>query len=303
MTRTTATIAAVSLLTALAGVLCVALRLSAPAPTDHSGQPQTNRPADRLPPKAERGRQLAHIYCQSCHLFPEPNLLDKATWEHGALPDMAPWLGLAQPKLERRRDGSVISEANVFPSSPILPLEDWEAIRQYYLAAAPAQPLPQGQRPAIHTNLSQFRIKNLAYRREVPMTTLVKIDSHHLYVGDAMTHTPEALTPPADREFAVDFDSAPISLRSQGGLLDLTLVGLLFPSDDTKGKLLKLRPAPDDMRIAKVGDQLRRPTDTPFADLNGDGREDFIVCQFGNRVVRFSWFENLGNGKFDEHIL
>src|SRR5947208_11741744 len=108
------------------------------------------------------------------------------------------------------------------------------------------------------------------------MTTLVKIDSNRLYVGDPMTRPLEALNPAGEREFAVDFDSAPISLRIQNGLLDLTLVGRLFPSDDTKGKLLKLQPSPDDMKIAKVLDRLRRPTDTTFADLNGDGLEDFI---------------------------
>jgi hypothetical protein len=57
------------------------------------------------------------------------------------------------------------------------------------------------------------------------------------------------------------------------------------------------------MKITKVLGQLRRPTDTTFADLNGDGREDFIICQFGNRLGRFSWFENLGDGKFEEHVL
>lgn len=216
---------------------------------------------------------------------------------------MAPWLGLAKPKLERRRNGEVITEADVFPPSPIISQQDWESIRNYYAATAPEKPLPQSDRPRIQPTLKQFRTKNLAYQRDVPMTTLVKIDSNRLYVGDAMTHTLEALNPNGERIFAVEFDSAPISLRIQNGLLDLTLVGRLFPSDDTKGKLLKLRPEADDMKISTVLRQLRRPTDTTFADLNGDGREDFIICQFGNRLGRFSWFENLGGGKFEEHLL
>lgn len=264
---------------------------------------QTNSLAQNLDSSTERGHLLAQGYCQTCHLFPEPALLDKATWENGALPDMAPWLGLAKPNLERRRDGTVIAEANVFPPSPIISPEDWQAIRDYYKAAAPEKSLPQPPRPPILPNLKQFRIKELPYTRETPMTTLVKIDSNHLYVGDAMTHTLESLNPDGEREFAVEFDSAPISLRVQNGLLDLTLVGRLFPSDDTRGKLLKLHPEKDDMKISKVLGQLRRPTNTTFADLNGDGREDFIISQFGNRVGRFSWFENLGNGTFDEHIL
>src|SRR5260221_7804458 len=118
------------------------------------------------------------------------------------------------------------------------------------------------------------------------MSSLVKMHSNRLYVVDAMTHTLEALNPAGERELAVEFDSAPIRLRIQNGLLDLTLVGRLFPSDDTKGKLLKLHPESGDMKITKILGQLRRPTDTTFADLNGDGREDLIICQFGNRVGR-----------------
>ena len=40
-----------------------------------------------------------------------------------------------------------------------------------------------------------------------------------------------------------------------------------------------------------------------FADFNGDGREDFALCMFGNRTGRFSWFENKGNDHYEEHIL
>src|SRR5712664_4099157 len=46
-----------------------------------------------------RGEQLARQYCQSCHLFPEPDLLDKATWEKGALPWMSKWLGISKMNL------------------------------------------------------------------------------------------------------------------------------------------------------------------------------------------------------------
>ena len=43
--------------------------------------------------ETEHGATLAHVVCQSCHLFPEPSLLDKATWESEALPFMSKWLG------------------------------------------------------------------------------------------------------------------------------------------------------------------------------------------------------------------
>ena len=48
---------------------------------------------------------------------------------------------------------------------------------------------------------------------------------------------------------------------------------------------------------------LRRPTQAGFADLNGDGREDIVVSQFGNRLGSLSWFEARKDGGYDEHVL
>src|ERR1051325_11284525 len=68
-------------LTAL--IVAVVLALSALAPAA-----QTPAPLN--------GRDLAQKYCAGCHLFPEPDLLDKATWKNGALPLMRNRLGIGQ---------------------------------------------------------------------------------------------------------------------------------------------------------------------------------------------------------------
>jgi hypothetical protein len=236
-------------------------------------------------------------------LFPEPSLLDKAIWEHGALPRMMPWLGLAQRKSDLDPTSSV--PPNVFPSAPVISLEDWRAIVDYYRQSAPARLIAQGPRPKIQPTLEQFTVKKLAYHRETPMTTLVKIEpkTRQLYVGDAATHTLECLDAEGARQFAVQFDSGPISLTLQPDALLVTLVGRLFPSDEAKGKLLRVEPGPGVMKITKTCGALRRPTDAVFADLNGDGRQDFVLCQFGNVLGSLSWFESLANGRWKEHVL
>ncbi len=43
-----------------------------------------------------QGKQLALIYCSSCHLFPDPSLLDKDTWVNNVLPNMAWRLGIRE---------------------------------------------------------------------------------------------------------------------------------------------------------------------------------------------------------------
>src|ERR1051325_6449651 len=46
------------------------------------------------PNATARGEQLARVYCGTCHLFPEPALLDQQTWVNGALRRMVPLPGV-----------------------------------------------------------------------------------------------------------------------------------------------------------------------------------------------------------------
>lgn len=258
------------------------------------GQPADNR----------GGEQLAKAYCASCHLFAEPALLDKASWTNGALPEMAKWLGLAQPDLERLPNGEIVGDSNVFPPTPLISSNEWETIVRYYADHAPAA-LPQPRRPPIAPATTRFRVKPFPYERRVPMTLMVQIDAERrrLYVGDAMTHTLEVWTSNGERVFGVQFDSGPVNVLRDGELLEVTLVGRAFPSDLLRGKLVRLRPGADEMQMDRVIGQLRRPVHTARADLNGDGRADYIVSQFGNRKGRLSWFEAEAAGGFQEHVL
>src|SRR3546814_14780306 len=43
-----------------------------------------------------RGEKLARDYCQRCHLFPDPSLLDKKTWNESVLPKMGWRLGIRE---------------------------------------------------------------------------------------------------------------------------------------------------------------------------------------------------------------
>src|SRR5437588_12716312 len=55
-----------------------------------------------------RGNELAHIWCSGCHVFPEPDLLDKKTWKEQTLPRMKIRLGLSPESLEMSRERDLI---------------------------------------------------------------------------------------------------------------------------------------------------------------------------------------------------
>lgn len=46
-----------------------------------------------------------------------------------------------------------------------------------------------------------------------------------------------------------------------------------------------------------------RPVQTISVDLDKDGKQDYLVCGFGNTTGALYWMRNEGNGKFEQRIL
>src|SRR6185437_3718240 len=101
------------------------------------------------------GASLAKAYCQVCHLFTDPGLLDKKTWENHTLPWMSSKMGLKKIDWEKYPGRQYLRQSNISPAVPMVTSNQWAAICKYYLAKAPAEPLPQGKRPPIQMDLEK----------------------------------------------------------------------------------------------------------------------------------------------------
>jgi hypothetical protein len=251
------------------------------------------------------GKEAAVRHCQNCHLLPKPEILDKETWVNGALPHMAPWVGVARLNLASRPDGQRLAAAGIFPPAPLLSEKEWRALHAYYAAAAPLEPLVPTNKTAARSGLPLFRVRTLQTTTNVPFTSLVRVDpaNKRLFVGDAREKTLKVLRPDGALLHSIEVDSAPVSLSFQRTHLIVTLIGRTFPSDELAGQVWSVsfnNGAPEVKRLLRG---LPRATHTAVADLNGDGRDDLIVCGFGNSLGKLSWFENREEGNYAEHVL
>jgi hypothetical protein len=261
----------------------------------------------------EKGEALAARYCQSCHAFPDPSLLDVKSWEKGVLPQMGPHLGIflynGQSYPSNRNDRYL--DKNYYPSVALLQPEEWQHIIDYYTAISPDS-LASQRRPApIAEGLTLFKAFSPVNAANTPPTTcLIQVDTtilpHTLLTGDVITKKITRWNAQGHIIDSVQLPGPVVNLDFEKGKIMACDIGFLNPTNGKFGKGQYIYPDPKGkMRPDSVPlfDNLSRPVQISAADLNGDGRTDYLVCEFGYMTGALSWMENMGNSHYQRHVI
>ncbi len=286
------------------GLLACLCLLQAAAPTGSNPYDEDeDSPQDaKLPP----GERAARKACTICHVFPEPSLLTKKNWAEQILPRMKVRLGVAIPDYASSTEGELIRARKIYTDKPLIPYSDWPLIEQWILTNAPVDPLPQQPHPEIEIGLKTFKTEPPRYRVATPRTTLVKISpsTHRIYVGDDGEQSLAILDQNGNLLSTIKLGNTPTGLVETPRGIYVTCIGSFVPSEVYRGEVLLFERKGDGFGEKQVILQgLPRPVQLEMADFNGDGKMDFALTMFGNLTGRFSWFENLGNDQYAEHIL
>lgn len=255
------------------------------------------------------GKDLAKTYCSTCHLFPKPSLLDKKTWKETVLPNMGWRLGIRKPgddpyaKLEKEEAQSV-KALEVFPEKALIPKADWQKIVDYYLQNAPDEPLPQNNPPGFDSLLKNFHAEAFSFTKSpLPQTSLLKYDSSSglLFIGDVQREL-YAMKRNLTLLASWKLESAPVDIDFHIPASPRVLcIGSLKPSQQINGSFYAFDTATAPVSGRKIINRLARPVACEVADLNSDGVDDLIICEFGNHTGKLSWFESGDPNK--EHVL
>ncbi|MBX3734913.1 MAG: VCBS repeat-containing protein [Verrucomicrobiae bacterium] len=252
------------------------------------------------------GAALARVYCVQCHALPVAAHLDRRTWEAELLPKMRYLAGLEPPPTNGYfKDLDLLLEAGVFPKEPRIPEHAFEAIAAHYLRTAPAQ-LPagpaDGPSPA---QLTQFTPVPAPARRVPQLTPLALVDPHRrvLIVGDVTSQGVDFLEPDGAQIGSLPLNNIPTAAVIRPDALWFGCIGHFFPREEPRGQVIRMLQRPGSFHRQVLAEGLPRIADLDVADLNGDGREDFVVCGFGNLIGRLSWFAAGTNDVFKELVL
>jgi hypothetical protein len=194
------------------------------------------------------GEELAKENCSSCHKFPDPSLLDKKTWNDKVLLDMSYRMGmrnkfeLAAQIPEEQFQTAVAMK--IYPDTPAMSVEDWQAIVDYYVTNAPENPLPQKAKSPISTSALHFKQEDFLYPTYPSgRITSVKIhptkaeawlglNTNETLVLDSKLHVTASLRTPSPTVHTA-------FLQNSHYLLS---VGKILPNDEKIGALYEVQP-------------------------------------------------------------
>lgn len=256
------------------------------------------------------GEQLAQTHCGSCHLYPEPSLLDTESWKQ-VLPSMGHRLGIYRDvdrdSLVETADMRGVDTTRVFREQPLITSAEWDAIEAFYLSAAPDELEPVRRQQAMQPGLAHFAARVPRQRLENPLTVLTKMqpEDRLFFLGNYGYIGPSTLTMINSAGHVLaewGMQDVPIRVNWADGRLLVLLAG---PGPETTeasaGSVLRIEGPEVPPRTVLTG--LKRPVDMELADLNGDGIEDFVICEYGFEAGFLSFYASDGNGSYRRQVL
>lgn len=248
--------------------------------------------------KAAEGKELAKTYCASCHQLPDPALLPKNVWQYSTLPYMGIMMGVNKEiaMLEKPLSDYTI----LGPGAQMIPDEDWEKIKAYYLEEAPkVLEMPAYASLATQNLFSAEPMVATLPGTTLPNMTAVRIDTrlHQITAGDQSNRV------------IWKWDTSGKLLetkKDQDALTDITLLGTetLYTfigtttqaNPDVNGFVSQASSG------KKVLKGLNRPIGLVSANLDGEPGDELISSEFGFKEGGMSVWK-LEKGVYKKQVL
>ena len=228
----------------------------------------------------KEGEQLAKQYCQSCHMFPSPALLPQNVWKYSTLPYMGIMLGVSHEidQLEKPLSDYAIMR----PASQMIPDDDWEKIKEYYLTEAPKE-LAAVDYPALPEENALFAIEDLSVAKAnatIPNFTAVRIDpmKHQIIAGDQSNRVIWVLDAAGKPKQQLENQDALTYIEAWKGQYLFTFIGTTTQANPDVNGSIKTYASGAPSTLIK---SLNRPIELKARDLDGDGQDELISSEFG----------------------
>ena len=255
-----------------------------------------------------KGMQLSSVYCSSCHMLPDPSLLDSKTWETGVLPHMGPRLGIYEYKYLRYPAN--VNDRDLpkgfYPAHSVVTPDEWQHIIDYYTATSPDS-LSSRHSPPVYKTLQLFSALAPAATYSTPNVCFVKINEaeHELITCDLLKQNVLRYNAKLEVTDSLHLFGRIVNMQPLHDSLLACNIGVFNPTNGHygKGQLIRFDRIGKMQPVEKpLLEGLERPVQLEAADLNGDGKTDYLASEFGYLTGSLSWYENTVKG-WQKHLL
>ncbi|PHI21793.1 hypothetical protein CEQ90_00465 [Lewinellaceae bacterium SD302] len=233
-------------------------------------------------------------YCGNCHLLPDPSSIPAAVWRESVLPEMAARLGFKYQGYQAV-NGSMEEEfytqqSNVYPEVPLIDSSDWWEIHDYVLSLAPEEIVVDTLRSSRNQRLEGFTATLIANKKIEAVTGILHAENKE---GTLICDLSGRIFVRLDTlHEKARFPTPTVAAQVYEERLYLTEIGNMAPSQIPSGKLHLVEDS-----IPKVlAEKLHRPVYVLPADLDEDGNEEIIVCEFGYHTGALSLISKTAEG-------
>lgn len=248
---------------------------------------------------------LYNTHCASCHVAPKIGELPKAIWEKNILPRMAARMGIRSTEFDPKNGFSFSEQAEIIKSGvysvpQALSDEDWKMLHDYILDMAPDTLASIA--PRKFEAFRKFKVRTINVdQMPISRFTFLEFDtiSSQLLLGNMSGNL-----------LAHDFktDTITIRERNSNSIIDFeqsdsstfsTLIGKLSPTQFRSGSIIQRRGN----ETSRIANELHRPVHTLVEDLNNDGKDEFVVAEFGHLTGQLSLLIKDANGVYQKKAL
>lgn len=258
------------------------------------------------PSKEKRVATLYNSQCASCHILPAIEDVPKHIWDEGVLPEMAARMGIIDngndpyANLSFQEQGARM-KSGVYPSRPLISKVDWEDLRNYILSLAPDS-LPKQNLETTTKELSQFipTPLDLDGTKGTFITFLAYNNNDHAIVtADLSGNIKKTVPKLVDIKEILQIGQPITSYIERPDYSYTTSVGYLNPSEIPRGYL----QIENEKEIKRLPFVLHRPVHTLVEDLNGDGTDEVVICEFGDLTGALSLFVKIDSLNYRKEVL
>lgn len=203
--------------------------------------------------------------------------------------------------IEPGEGGQIVEVANIFPSTQTISTHEWELIVKYFISNAPDSTPDADRAVPISIGLTGFEYKTYRLPSPMPLTSFVTIlpETSQIAFGTmyGRSYTLNILNADLKNVQSYQTTALPVQYtKINNDTYSLTAIGKdLFPTDAKNGwvshlAVRDLNPLSSATRL--VLNKLKRPVNIVYKDLNSDGLDDIIACEFGSYTGALAWYEN-----------